>query len=249
MDNIAATNTTSNTITKIAGKTATLITQIDRWQKNRQKAFKAIPESGKTVRYLGKEFLVYPNTFWPFTDSQPLVQNFRIKSGDSVLDVGTGSGVIAVFACYQGAAKVLAVDINPAALKSARYNAKAHGFNKLMEVRRSNLFEKIDREQFDVITANLPFRNKPAHDVVASSQWDTDFQTNIQFFKEVGAHLKPGGRIYFAHSNFGAVKEIRKLAKDAGFTVRLMASASTDKTETKKFFAFLIKPARPGKSA
>lgn len=246
MDEISVTNTATKTITNSARKTATHRSQIDRWQKNRQKAFKAIPETGKIIRYLGKEFLVYPNTFWPFTDSQPLVQNFRIKKGDSVLDVGTGSGVIAVFACYQGAEKVLAVDINPAALKSAKHNAKAHGFNKVMEVRRSNLFENIDQEQFDVITANLPFRNKPAHDVVASSQWDTDFQTNIKFFQEVGAHLKPGGRIYFAHSNFGAIKEIRKLAKDAGFTIRLMASASTDKTETKKFFAFLIKP---GKSA
>ncbi len=220
---------------------ATDLTQIDRWQKNRQKAFKTIDPAGKSVKYLGKEFLVFPNTFWPFTDSQPLVQNLKVKAGDSVLDVGTGSGVIAIFACYAGASKVTAVDVNPAAIKSARYNAKLHGFEHVMKVKKSSLFSALKGEQYDVITANLPFRNKPAHDVVARSQWDTDFKTNTQFFAEVGLHLKPDGRIYFAQSNFGAIKEIKALAKAAGFSVRTLASAAADKAETKKFYAFVMK--------
>ncbi|ELX11791.1 methyltransferase [Janthinobacterium sp. HH01] len=216
---------------------------IDRWQTNRQKAFKIVPEDGKTFRYLGKEFLVFPNTFWPYTDSQPLVRSLRVPTGGSVLDVGTGSGVIAVFACYAGGARVLAVDINPAALKSAQHNAAAHGFGETMEVRYSCLFDGIGNEQFDVITANLPFRNKEAHDVVARSQWDTDFRTNTQFFQQVGKYLKPDGRIYFAHSNFGAVKEVRRLAKENGYSMRLLARASAD--ETKEFYGFLIQRMRP----
>ncbi|BBB60831.1 hypothetical protein UNDKW_2558 [Undibacterium sp. KW1] len=223
------------------------LAHIDRWQKNRQKAFKTISPEGKVVKYLGKEFLVFPETFWPFTDSQPLVKSFKIKPGESVLDVGTGSGVIAIFACYGGASKVTAVDINPAAIKSAKHNAKLHGFDKLMRVKKSNLFQALEGEQFDVITANLPFRNKPAHDVVASSQWDTDFKTNTQFFAEVGKYLKPEGRIYFSQSNFGATDEIKALAKAAGLTVRTLASAAADKAETKKFYAFVMRRAKqPG---
>lgn len=225
------------------------VAQIDRWQKNRQKLFKAIPAEGKLIRYLDKQFLVYPNTFWPFTDSQPLVENFRIKRGDSVLDVGTGSGVIAVFACYRGAGKVLALDVNPAALKSAAHNAAAHGFADTMTVRQSDLFEAVGDERFDVITANLPFRNKEAPDVVARSQWDTDFRTNTRFFEQAAAHLKPGGRIYFAHSNFGAMDEVRRLAKANGFSVRAMASKAADAAETKKFYAFLIRPQASGAAA
>jgi release factor glutamine methyltransferase len=230
----------------------TLVTgglQTDRWQKAKQKAIKSVPEGGKTIKYLGKEFLVYPNTFWPFTDSQPLVENFRIERGESVLDVGTGSGVIAVFACYQGASKVVAVDINPAAIKSARHNAKSHGFGKTMTVKRSNLFTAVANQKFDVITANLPFRNKAAHDLVAQSQWDTDFKTNTQFFLQVGEYLKPGGRIYFSQANFGAIPAIKKLAREAGFSVRAIGSKAADKAETKKFFAFVIKKKTAGEDA
>jgi release factor glutamine methyltransferase len=218
---------------------------IDNWQKRRQHAFKSTPGTGRTIRYLGKEFWVAPNTFWPFSDSHPLVQSMQIATGDSVLDVGTGSGVIAVFACYKGAGRVLAVDINPDAVRSAMTNARLHGFDEIIEVRQSDLFENVGNdEQFDVITANMPFRQKPAQDNVARSQWDTEFRTNTAFFREVGKYLRPGGRIYFAHASFGSPDLIVRLAEDTGFSARMIGSKTTGTAVRKTFYALVLQRAR-----
>jgi release factor glutamine methyltransferase len=210
----------------------------DQWQERRQQLFKSVPSEGQTVRYLDKEFLVYPNTFWPFADSMPLVRNFKVAPGESVLDVGTGSGVIGIFACYRGASRVVGVDINPAAIQSAAHNVRMHGFVDTMTVLQSNLFEALGDERFDVITANLPFRNKPAHDVVAMSQWDTEFKTNTRFFEGVGRHLKPEGRIYFVQSNFGEIAAMQRLARAAGLQTRELAREALDDTRRQEFFVY-----------
>ncbi|MEP6502514.1 MAG: methyltransferase [Betaproteobacteria bacterium] len=210
----------------------------DQWQLQRQQLFKSVPPEGRIVRYLDKEFLVYPNTFWPFADSLPLVRHFQITPGESVLDVGTGSGIIGIFACYRGAARVVGVDINPAAVQSATHNARMHGFAGTMEVLQSNLFEALGDERFDVITANLPFRNKQANDVVAMSQWDTDFKTNTRFFEQVGLHLHPKGRIYFVQSNFGEIEAMKRLAQAAGLQTAELASEFVDETRRQEFFVY-----------
>jgi methylase of polypeptide subunit release factors len=215
----------------------------DQWQAQRQQLFKSVPTEGRTVRYLDKEFLVYPDTFWPFADSLPLVRNFRVAPGESALDVGTGSGVIGIFACYRGAARVVGVDINPAAVRSATHNAQTHGFAATMVVLQSDLFEALGDERFDVITANLPFRDKPAHDVVAMSQWDTGFRTNTRFFEGVGRHLKPQGRIYFVQSNFGKIEAMKRLAQAAGLQATELASEAIDDTRRQQFFVYEMTPA------
>lgn len=210
----------------------------DQWQAQRQQLFKSVPPEGRKVRYLDKEFIVYPNTFWPFADSMPLVKHFKVAPGESVLDVGTGSGVIGIFACYRGASRVVGVDVNPAAVQSALHNVRMHGFVDTMTVLQSDLFEALGDERFDVITANLPFRNKPAHDVVAMSQWDTEFRTNTRFFEGVGRHLKPEGRVYFVQANFGEIAAMQRLAQAAGLQTRELASEALDDARRQEFFVY-----------
>lgn len=115
------------------------------------------PPEGEIVRYEGRDFVVYPHVFAPFEDSLALVRNYRIEKGERVLDVGTGSGIIAIDAAYKGASRVVALDISPHAVACAKENTRRHGFEHIIDVRLSDMFDALGDECFDVVTANLPF--------------------------------------------------------------------------------------------
>lgn len=215
--------------------------EITRKQKEKIKQFKAVPDGGQTVEYLGKKFIVYKNVFWPSDDSKALVENYAINSGDCVLDVCTGSGVIAVFSAYKGAKKVVALDIGPYAVKTTKENAKIHGFENIIDVRLSDMFGALkDDEQFDVITANLPFKNKTAGDSAEATMWDTNLKVQKEFFAKVHKYLKPNGKIYITQSNYGAVDGMKQLADASGFSVKLIGQKAMPDKDPRVFYAYVL---------
>ncbi|MBI3587561.1 hypothetical protein HY095_00005 [Candidatus Micrarchaeota archaeon] len=54
--------------------------------------------------------------------------------------------------------------------------------------------------------------------------WDGNLRAHRKFFEGVAVHLNPGGRVYVNQSNFGAVAEMKKLARNAGFSVKFIAT-------------------------
>jgi ribosomal protein L11 methyltransferase len=71
----------------------------------------------------------------------------------SFLDVGTGSGILAIAAWKLGAKPVMAIDIDPVAVESARKNAKANKVGRGIDFRVGSLNGR--RGSFDIIAANL----------------------------------------------------------------------------------------------
>ncbi len=214
--------------------------EIIEWQRKRQDAWRSVPSEGQDVELSGLSFRVYPGVFWPFEDSLPLIENMHIEPGDEVLDMGTGAGAIAVHAAMKGARRVLAVDQNPEAIRAARVNAERHGVAQRMETRISDVFDSIGNRQFDVITANLPWLDRFASDMVEASQWDTGFATNRRFFSDLRDYLNPCGRVYIAQGNYGALSKIESLVDQNGFTSRLMAERPYSKDDSLHFYAFEI---------
>lgn len=135
----------------------------------------------------------------------------KVNRGETVLDLGTGCGILAVFAADQ-AAKVIATDIDQTAVENARENVQRHGVEHIVEVRQGDLFTPVEGEKFDVIYVTLPF---PFRDETAQELWEL----HERFFREVGRFLRPGGRIYYQASEIIFAPRIEALAEANGLFV------------------------------
>ncbi len=113
-----------------------------------------------TVEFCGDIFLCDNRALVPRPETEELVElvESRIENRESrIVDVGTGSGVIALSLAKKfPEAHVFAVDVSEDALALARENAIRLGLNGRVQLRKSHLLENLD-ERFDVIVANLPY--------------------------------------------------------------------------------------------
>ncbi len=82
-----------------------------------------------------------------------LVEKY-VKPGDTAIDIGTGTGILAIAAAHMGASRVLATDLDAVAVRVARENVKNNGFEGTIEMRCGDLLEVVD-EQADVVIANI----------------------------------------------------------------------------------------------
>ncbi len=177
------------------------------------------------------EFAVTPAVLIPRPDTEVLVDLAveRLPVGAKVVDLGTGSGIVAVLLalrCPQAA--VTAVDISAAALDVARANAARHGAS--VRFLEGDWHAPLAEERFDMIVSNppyivdgdphlrqngLPFEPQNAlTDGVAGGDGLACLRAIVT--GAVG-HLLPGGWLLMEHGYDQAV-EVRALLQDAGFS-------------------------------
>jgi HemK-related putative methylase len=167
-------------------------------------------------RVLGMPFVVTPSVFNPKVPRTgeflaSLVDLSLVKCDAEVLDMGTGCGVCAVFAARH-ARRVVAVDINAAAVRCARINAQLNHLEHKIDVRHGDLFAPVAAERFDLILFNPPFlRGAPRDD--RDRAWRSS-DVAERFAAGLGAHLKPGGSALVLLSSFGdAVRFLTEFCK------------------------------------
>jgi release factor glutamine methyltransferase len=113
-----------------------------------------------TVEFCGETFLCDKRALVPRPETEQLVElvESRVENRESrIVDVGTGSGVIALSLAKKfPEAQIFAVDVSEDALALTRENAIRLGLSGRVELRKSDLLENLD-ERFDLIIANLPY--------------------------------------------------------------------------------------------
>lgn len=158
------------------------------------------------TKVLGVPILTHPQVMSPrySYSSRFIINNWGELKGKTVLDVGTGSGILAVFAALQGATFVLGVDINNYAVESARESVKLNCLEKNVRVLQSNLFSEIKGSGlfFDRIIFNAPFWNRPANPEIplTLALYDENYSLTSQFLEEAANYLSPDGLILLAFS-------------------------------------------------
>ena len=159
-----------------------------------------------TVEFCGHTFAIDKRAMVPRPETEQLVELLKAETGkrkpERILDVGTGSGVIALSLAKQfPEADVVAVDISDDALALARENAVRLGLERV-RFQKSDLLENLS-ERFDLIVANLPYismqdRHLLAREVlhdpgVALFGGSSGDELVRKLIEETPSHLEPGG--------------------------------------------------------
>jgi release factor glutamine methyltransferase len=172
-----------------------------------------------------------PGVFRPISDSWQLAdavcEEVRSRSGrPRALEVGTGSGAIAVTVARCGAA-VTAVDVSRRALCSASLNARRHGTR--LRVRRGSLLEPVAGERFGVIFSNPPYVPCPDPDLPTRGPeraWDAgpDGRALLDaLIAAAPAHLSPGGCLLLVHSTINGEEHTMDAMAAAGLAGSVVA--------------------------
>lgn len=122
--------------------------------------------------------------------------------GARVLDLGTGSGLGAIFAARHGG-RVIATDINPEAVRCAHLNALAHHLEGSIETRVGDLFEPVRGKSFDLVLFGPPYYHGAPRDLSDCAWRSRDaFE---RFLEELPAYLSPEGRALVVLSTDGDI--------------------------------------------
>ncbi|MFZ7138932.1 MAG: HemK2/MTQ2 family protein methyltransferase, partial [archaeon] len=90
-------------------------------------------------------------------DTILIAEKLAVTKNDTVLDLGTGCGILAIVSA-KTAKHVVAVDINPYAIKCAQKNAKTYGVTRKIDFLQGDLFQAIKNNQrFSLILFNSPY--------------------------------------------------------------------------------------------
>jgi release factor glutamine methyltransferase len=184
--------------------------------------------------FWGMDLVVSPAVLIPRPETEHVVEAVLALSpgaGSRIVDVGTGSGCIALALAKElPQAEIHATDISPAALEIARANAARHGFDQRIRFRQANLLQGFEPDSLDLVVSNPPYVGESEEDEVqrevrkheprnAIFAGPTGLEVIERLVPEASATLKPGGFLIMEMSGTIAEGVKRLLASWSGLRV------------------------------
>jgi methylase of polypeptide subunit release factors len=192
-------------------------------------------EEWRWVDDFPRQVAQFKTVFWDPRDTESLrrlIRESSIVQGKTVLEIGTGTGLLSLCCVKSGAARVVATDVNPAAVANATYNASILGLADRLETRLSPLdrrgayFTIGETERFDLIISNPPWENQTPGPINEYALYDQDFVLLRSMLSGLDKHLNPGGKAYFAYGCVDAIETLQRVAREFDLALRFLDDRS-----------------------
>ena len=179
---------------------------------------------GETEFY-GCKIKVDPDVLIPRPETELLVEKLVQENVNSILEIGTGSGAIAIALAKQMKnVQIEATDISEKALNIAGQNAELN--NVSINFIQSDIFENI-KNKYDIIVSNPPYISKKEYDNLAPEIKDYEPEISLlakeeglfyykKIFENAKDYLTEKGKIYF-EIGYNQAEKIKEIAKENGF--------------------------------
>jgi len=189
--------------------------------------------------FLSQQMVQFESVRWDSDDTAELrrmITEDNSAAGRKVLEIGTGTGVIAVLCLLHGADQVVATDVHPAAIANARYNAATVDLDSNLDARQvdtgsAGTFAKVgDGERFGLIILN------------PSSEYDNEsvFSTIDSFLDRLPDHSTAGGRCIVASHQTEQIRRWKSGSKSRGYEITVLGERELEPTAEEVFPALLL---------
>jgi len=179
----------------------------------------------REVEVLGYKYLIAEEVFNPkyYITSEFMAKHICVTPEDTVLDMGTGSGILAITAGH-AAQKVIAVDINPVAVRCARENIERQKLDSTVSVLKGDLFSPLPSGSvFDIILFSPPYLEGKPKDNLGFALYDPDKSLIRRFFQEAPNYLKPEGYVQMVYSSIAEPERVLRIADELGWSYHILA--------------------------
>lgn len=164
----------------------------------------------------------------PSDDTYILAENLEITEGQKVLEIGTGSGLVSMYASLL-TNDITATDINYNAIELAEKNFKLNNIDSI-KLKFGDLFEPVKNEKFDVILFNTPYLPTDSCDFIESDlnyafDGGADGRKVIdKFLNEAQNHLNDKGTLQIIQSSLSNTEKTLDILDKNGFIAEVAIS-------------------------
>ncbi len=180
---------------------------------------------GARIRVRGLEIEIHREVYAPAEDSLLMLDSVD-KWGDlkglKCLDVGTGTGIVAIFMAKKGC-ETFATDLISESVELTRRNAELNGVD--LHVTQGDLMSHFRSSSFDIITFNPPYLPEPPSDVKLSISWaggSMGRELIDRFLSDLPRVIKGGGRAAILHADYNEPHLTSEWGRERGFDSRIL---------------------------